>query len=59
MESWRRKPMNAAGYFAEALKLAPQDPLALQELGRSQLLIENWPAADEDLAKAIAAGAKP
>jgi tetratricopeptide (TPR) repeat protein len=59
MESWRHKPMNAAGYFAEALKFAPQDPLALQEMGRSQLLIENWPAADEDLAKAIAAGAKP
>jgi tetratricopeptide (TPR) repeat protein len=59
MESWRHRPEHAAGYFSEALKLAPQDPLALQELGRSQLLIQNWPAADEDLRQAIAAGAKP
>jgi hypothetical protein len=59
MESWRQKPTNAAGYFVEALKYAPQDPLALQELGRSQLLIQNWGAADQYLSKAIAAGAGP
>ena len=59
MESWRREPRNAAGYFVEALKYAPQDPLALQELGRSQLLIQNWGAADQYLSKAIAAGAGP
>jgi tetratricopeptide (TPR) repeat protein len=59
MESWRHQPENSAGYFAEALKYAPQDPLALQELGRSQLLIENWGPAEEHLAKALAAGAKP
>ena len=35
MESWRHEPKSAAGYFVEALKYAPQDPLALQELGRS------------------------
>jgi tetratricopeptide (TPR) repeat protein len=59
MESWRHRPEHAAGYFSEALKFAPEDPLALQELGRSQLLIQNWPAADEYLGKAIAAGAQP
>ena len=59
MESWRDQPKNAAGYFVEALQYAPRDPLALQELGRSQLLIQNWGPADEYLAKAIAAGAKP
>jgi len=59
MESWRRQPKNAAAYFVEALKYAPQDLLALQELGRSQLLVQNWAAADEYLGKAIAAGAKP
>jgi tetratricopeptide (TPR) repeat protein len=59
MEGWRHQPKNAAGYFVEALKYAPQDPLALQELGRSQLLIQNWGAADEYLGKAIAAGARP
>jgi tetratricopeptide (TPR) repeat protein len=59
METWRGQPKNAAGYFAEALKYAPQDPLALQELGRSQLLIQDWGAADKHLAEAIAAGAAP
>ena len=59
MESWRNRPKNAPAYFVEALKYAPQDALALQELGRSQLLVQNWGAADEYLGKAIAAGAKP
>jgi tetratricopeptide (TPR) repeat protein len=59
MESWRHEPKDAAGYFAEALKYAPQDPLALQEMGRSQLLLENWGPAEQYLAKAIAAGAVP
>ena len=59
MESWRHQPRNAAGYFVEALKYAPQDPLALQELGRSQLLIQNWGPADQCLSKAITAGAGP
>lgn len=59
MESWQNKPKDAAAYFIEALKYAPQDMLALQELGRSQLLIRNWGAADAYLEKALAAGAKP
>src|SRR5271157_276442 len=59
MESWRRQPTNAAGYFVDALKYAPHDPLTLQELGRSQLLIQNWGAADQYLSEAIAAGAGP
>jgi len=59
MESWRSQPKNAAAYFVEALKYSPQDRLALQELGRSQLLVQNWGAADEYLGKAITAGAKP
>ena len=59
MESWKHNPKNAAAYFIEALKYAPQDVLALQELGRSQLLLRNWAAAGEYLGKALAAGAKP
>jgi tetratricopeptide (TPR) repeat protein len=59
MESWQHRPKNAAAYFVEALKYAPQDVLALQELGRSQLLIQNWGAAAEYLGKALAAGANP
>lgn len=57
MESWKHEPEAAAGFFLDALKIAPQDPLVLQELGRSQLLIRNWAAANEYLEKAIAAGA--
>jgi tetratricopeptide (TPR) repeat protein len=59
IESWKHNPKNAAAYFIEALKYAPQDMLALQELGRSQLLLRNWTAADDYLGKALAAGAKP
>jgi len=59
MESWQHQPKNAAGFFLEALKIAPEDPLALMELGRSQLELKNWGAASEDLQKAIAAGCDP
>ncbi len=59
IESWKHNTKNAAAYFIEALKYAPQDVLALQELGRSQLLLRNWTAADDYLGKALAAGAKP
>ena len=57
MESWRHNNDQAAAYFTEALKFAPQDALALQELGRSEMLLQNWPLADAYLAKALAAGA--
>jgi hypothetical protein len=59
METWRRHPSEAAGVFLEALKYAPQDPLALQELGRSQVLTQEWEAAEQALSKALAAGAGP
>jgi len=59
MQSWQYEPKEAAGYFVTALKFAPQDALALQELGRSQLLIQNWLSAVEYLGKALAAGANP
>ena len=59
MQSWQYEPKVAAGYFVTALKFAPQDALALQELGRSQLLIQNWLSAVEYLGKALAAGANP
>jgi len=59
MEDWKNKPKDAAAYFVEALKCAPQNTLALQELGRSQLQVRNWGAADEYLSKALSAGAKP
>ena len=58
MQGWRRDDQ-ATAYFLEALKFAPHDPLALQELGRTQMLAQNWAAADSYLAQAVAAGAGP
>jgi len=57
METWLHDPKRAADFLLEALKSAPQDPLALQELGRTQLELENWEYASDQLQKAIAAGA--
>jgi hypothetical protein len=59
MESWQHDPKGATGYLMEALKLSSQNPLALEEVGRAQLLLENWGVAHEYLAKAVAAGADP
>jgi tetratricopeptide (TPR) repeat protein len=59
MESWRRQADRAAGFFQEALSLAPQDPLALQEMGRMELLLHNWAEAGTYLGKAEAARASP
>jgi len=56
---WGHDPAKASGYFLEALKYAPEDPFALQELGRAQLLALNWGAADDILKRALAAGAGP
>ena len=57
--SWRNQPRDAAAFFVQALQYAPRDVLALQELGRSQLLLQNWGAAAECFGKALAVGAKP
>lgn len=57
LESWRHQPGVAAGIFLKALQIAPQDPLALQELGRSQMQLQNWQGADVYLEKALEAGA--
>ncbi|HEV2493205.1 MAG TPA: tetratricopeptide repeat protein [Terriglobia bacterium] len=57
LESWRRQDKKAAGFFTEALKIAPDDPLALQELGRAAIFQQSWEAADDILGQAIKAGA--
>ena len=59
MESWRQHPERAAGLFTEALKIAPRDSLALQELGRTQLVLQNWAAAEAYLQQALDSGADP
>jgi tetratricopeptide (TPR) repeat protein len=57
METWRHDLKRGADFFYEAVKFAPEDPLALQELGRTQLELENWQDAHDQLQKAVAAGA--
>jgi Flp pilus assembly protein TadD len=59
LEAWRHEDKKAAGFFVEALKVQPTNPLVLQELGRSLVLQQNWQAADEYLEKAIKQGASP
>lgn len=57
--SWEHDPEKASPYLEEALKYAPNDALALQELGREQCLDMDWPSGSESLKKAMAAGAGP
>lgn len=59
LQSWHHNYSQAAAYCIEALKYAPKDPLALQEAGRAELMLENWSAADSYLEHALAAGAGP
>jgi tetratricopeptide (TPR) repeat protein len=56
---WSGEYPKAAGLLMQVLNLAPQDPLALQELGRTLVNQKNWEAADEYLQKAVKAGASP
>lgn len=57
--TWQHNPDKAEPYFLEAVRDAPQDALALQELGRVRCLTLNWEGAEDSLKKALAAGAGP
>jgi Tfp pilus assembly protein PilF len=57
--SWQHNPHEAESYLREAVKDAPQDALALQELGRVQCLDMNWQGGEDSLKKALTAGAGP
>ncbi len=59
MESWKHQPERAEGFLAEALKVVPTDPLALQEIGRAELFLRDSQRAAFNLAKAVEAGASP
>lgn len=56
-ESWHHDLEKAEYFFQEALKLAPEDALTLQELGRTQVSLQEFDAASENLKSALAAGA--
>jgi hypothetical protein len=57
--SWQHEAERAEAFYLEALKFAPQDPLALQELGRSLLTLQKYETANDVLKRALAAGAGP
>lgn len=59
MEMWKGEPAKAANFFSLALKCQPKDPMALEELGRSQLQLNNDEMAEVTLAQAVDAGAPP
>jgi hypothetical protein len=56
---WQHDPQKAEPFFLEALKYAPHDPLALQELGRTLVAMQEFEVANEYLKRALAAGAGP
>lgn len=57
--SWQHEPDKAEPFFQEALKYAPEDALALQELGRALVSMQKFEAANDVLKRALAAGAGP
>ena len=59
IEEWRRQDMKAAGILMGAVKILPEDALALQEIGRTQIKLKNWESAEQYLAQAVKAGAPP
>jgi len=58
-EIWHHDIDKAEYFFQEALKLAPQDALVLQELGRAEVLMQEFDAAADNLKAALAAGGGP
>ena len=57
--NWENDAEGAEPYLQEAIKLSPQNALALQEFGRSLMTTQQFDAARDYLKKAIAAGAGP
>ena len=59
VEEWRGDPARAAAFFTRALALEPEDPLALQEMGRALIAQQDWEAAGQPLEKALKVSASP
>jgi hypothetical protein len=56
-ENWKGEYNKAAGFLVQAGVLAPSDGFVLEELGRTEVLQQNWDAAANQLKDAVAAGA--
>jgi Flp pilus assembly protein TadD len=59
LAGWSAEYPKAAGLLMQALRLAPQDAVALEELGRTLVNQKNWEAADDYLQQAEKSGASP
>lgn len=59
LENWKGDYDVAAGDLLKARDLDSNNPLVLQELGRTLVFQHNWEAAEEYLGRAIDAGASP
>jgi tetratricopeptide (TPR) repeat protein len=59
VEEWRGDPAKAKAFFTRALALEPEDPLALQEMGRVLIAQQDWEAAGQPLERALKVSASP
>jgi Flp pilus assembly protein TadD len=59
VEEWCGKPERATAFLAQSLALEPENPMALEEMGRALIARNNWPAACQYLGKAVKLGAPP
>lgn len=57
IETWKDNEPQAEAFLSQALRIAPGDPLVLEELGRAFLLGQHPEAAEDYLDRAIKAGA--
>jgi Flp pilus assembly protein TadD len=57
MEEWCGKPERATAFLAQSLALEPENPMALEEMGRALIARNNWPAVCQYLGKAVKLGA--
>jgi len=57
LEAWRGHVTEAVGLYENVLEEAPQNALALQELGRVAVAQKRWDAAEQFLSRALLTGA--
>jgi Flp pilus assembly protein TadD len=59
VETWKDQEKQAEALLALALKISPNDPLVLEELGRAFLLDQQPEVAEGYLGRAVKAGSSP
>jgi tetratricopeptide (TPR) repeat protein len=59
VEEWRGRPERATAFLSQSLAVEPENPMALEEMGRALLARNNWQPACQYLEKAVKNGAPP